>query len=493
MKRCASSFLLSLSTALVVGHNGPAAAGPWIDPGDVVLRNDIQLLADAGLIRAPVTTWPLSWGDIVQDIANNSGMSLGPGEKQALLRLRRAEQIATKTEQIKLRASASLSSEPRTLRTFRGTPRESAEVSVNAAWTGLRFTYRLQVTGVADPEDDRSARADGSYFGVVLGNYMLSFGQMDRWWGPGWEGSLILSTNARPIPAIALRRNFSEPFKTKWLRWMGPWTTSLVWGQLEGGRSVPNARFFGARLNFRPTVNLEIGLARTAQWCGSGRPCGLDTFTDLLLGQDNLGENTVLSDEPGNQLAGVDWRWRVPVRWPVAWYGQVIGEDEAGNLPSRMIGQLGVETWAYNRRFAGVMRGHLEFADTAAEFYKDQVRYDFAYRHNIYLDGYRYRDRSIGHAMDNDGRMISAGVTLDTDSGDQWRGLFRIVDLNRGGTEVNPVAASSLDLMNLELGYTRVLVGGELDIGIGVDRVEDWMTTKDETEFRAHITWQSDL
>ena len=24
----------------------------------------------------------------------------------------------------------------------------------------------------------------------------------DRWWGPGWDGSLILSNNARPIPAI---------------------------------------------------------------------------------------------------------------------------------------------------------------------------------------------------------------------------------------------------------------------------------------------------
>ncbi len=39
----------------------PASADPWIEPGDVRLRHDIELLADAGIIRAPVTTWPVSW------------------------------------------------------------------------------------------------------------------------------------------------------------------------------------------------------------------------------------------------------------------------------------------------------------------------------------------------------------------------------------------------------------------------------------------------
>ncbi len=481
---------LSAVTALL---GSSALAGPWIDPGNAALRNDIQSLADAGVIDGPVTTWPLAWGDIVADLSADVVEDLGPGERQALLRLRRAERLATGSSNYRRYGRIGAASRPQDLRTFEDTPREGVEARAAVEWTGLRFSYRLQATAVSGADDGRNWRADGSYAGVALGNYMVSIGQLERWWGPGHHGSLILGTNSRPIPAVAIRRNFSDPFQTRWLRWMGPWTVSGLWGQLEGGRTVPDARFFGLRLNFRPTPDLEIGLSRTAQWCGEGRPCDAGTFTDLLLGQDNRGENVTLDNEPGNQLAGVDWRWRLPLTTPLAWYGQLIGEDEAGGLPSRMIAQLGLESWGYSQRLNGTWRAHLEFADTAAEFYKDPVRYDYAYEHFIYKDGYRFRGRSIGHSMDNDGRMIGFGASLDTAEGDQWRGLVRIVDLNRGGSRPNPLAAGTLDLVNVELGYTRPMVRGRLDFGVGVDFVEDRVANTDETDLRAHVSWQGEL
>ena len=39
-----------------------------ITPGDMALRHDIQRLADQGIIKGPVTTWPLAWGPIIADI-----------------------------------------------------------------------------------------------------------------------------------------------------------------------------------------------------------------------------------------------------------------------------------------------------------------------------------------------------------------------------------------------------------------------------------------
>ena len=67
-----------------------AAAGPWIEPGDLALRHDIQTLADAGVIRAPVTSWPLSWGDILNDTADfDDAASLSDAESAALTRVRR--------------------------------------------------------------------------------------------------------------------------------------------------------------------------------------------------------------------------------------------------------------------------------------------------------------------------------------------------------------------------------------------------------------------
>ena len=45
--------------ARVAGSPGWRIADPWLAPGDEGLRSDIQLLADAGILRGPVTTWPL--------------------------------------------------------------------------------------------------------------------------------------------------------------------------------------------------------------------------------------------------------------------------------------------------------------------------------------------------------------------------------------------------------------------------------------------------
>ena len=44
-----------------------AHADPWLAPGDEGLRCDIELLADAGILRGPVTTWPISWPDLARD------------------------------------------------------------------------------------------------------------------------------------------------------------------------------------------------------------------------------------------------------------------------------------------------------------------------------------------------------------------------------------------------------------------------------------------
>jgi hypothetical protein len=131
------------------------------------------------------------------------------------------------------------------------------------------------------PYDDGKTRAGGSMIGMVFGNYQIAAGTMDRWWGPGRDGSLILSNNAPPIPALTIDRNLTDAFETKWLGWLGPWDLSVMFGQMESGRAVPDAQFFGLRFGFRPLTSLEIGLSRTAQWCGKGRPCNFDTLVDL--------------------------------------------------------------------------------------------------------------------------------------------------------------------------------------------------------------------
>ena len=80
---------------------------------------------------------------------------------------------------------------------------------------------------------------------------------------------------------------------------------------------------------------------------GEGRPEGFSTWVDAFLSQDNYGANTGnnnRSNEPGNQLAGIDLRWKV-FDAPIALYGQVVGEDEDKFLPNCLMFQYGIEGW----------------------------------------------------------------------------------------------------------------------------------------------------
>jgi hypothetical protein len=440
-----------------------------LPPGDVALRHDIQLLADAGVIRAPVTTWPMPWPDIARDVfrvERLEGALAAP-----LVRVRAAARRSARNGFSGRSVAVAGAEKPTPLRSFADTPREEAEASLAASYLGDRVAAHLQVAVVSDPVDFQQLRADGSYVALNVGNWILSAGAPQRWWGPGWDGSLILSSNARPVPGLAIERKHSDPFRFWLLRWIGPWRASVSMGQLEGSRvAVPDARFFAARVDFRPRPWLEIGLSRTAQWCGEGRPCSLDTFGDLLVGRDNPDASLASERQPGNQMAGYDVRVASPwISLPTALYLQLIGEDEAGMLPSKLLGLAGLELWGDSRW--GEHRLFAEYADSACNFSRRRALFDCAYRNGLYPQGYAYRGRALGHALDGDGRMVSIGAML-VRSGESWVLRARRIELNRGGTEPEPahrLSPAREELRNLELQYNRGFAWGELGVGLGLD------------------------
>jgi hypothetical protein len=265
-----------------------AWAGPNIAAGDLALRHDIQRLADAGVLRGPTTTWPLAWGPILDDLQGADAAELQPAVVSSLTRVRARAQRETGSHRLSLNANVSAAENPTRIRSFQDTPRGEIEVSAGMGWIDDWFSLELNVQGVDSDQDGDEVRVDDSMLGVVLGNWSVSASTQQRWWGPGWDGSLILSNNARPIPSLVIDRLFTDAFESKWLSWIGPWDLSVMFGQMEKERHVPNTRFFGMRVNFRPVPSLEIGISRTAQWCGDGRPCGAGTFADLFLGRDNI-------------------------------------------------------------------------------------------------------------------------------------------------------------------------------------------------------------
>jgi hypothetical protein len=410
----------------------------------------------------------------------------------------RLRAIATEG-QATLGVEVAAAARPTVLRTFTDSPREEGELTAYAAsFLGDRWGGRLELTAVVDPDDDESVRLDGSYAAGKFGNWIVTLGAQDRWWGPGWEGSLILSNNARPVPALALDRAVSLPFESKWLRWIGPWRLTTFMGQMEDDRQdYDKPLLWGMRISARPLEGLELSVDRTAQWCGEGRSCTWDDFWNVFSGNDNAGENVDPEEEPGNQLASYEIRWASPVgNLPYAVYFQHTGESIDNNIPRpyRSLDLLGLETWGAGSSSGASWRAGLEWAQTRCGGTENGEKlWDCAYNNGIFNpDGYRHYGRPLGHAMDGDGQMFSARYVRVDAAARTLSAVARYTKVNEGGIVPDlrhSIAPGPEDWISLDVTYRHPFASGWIEGGLGVDQRDRETSGDSSTLPRAWLRW----
>jgi hypothetical protein len=213
----------------------------------------------------------------------------------------------------------------------------------------------------------------------------------------------------------------------------------------------------------------------------------------VLLGRDNVGDAGITPEnEPGNQMAGFDARWtNMWFGTPVSLYSQLIGEDEAGGFPSRYLAQFGLEG-------SGITRGQTsyrwfaEIAATSCDALKSNVGYGCAYRNDLYPSGYTHYGRIIGHGLDNDGRVVSAGIVVVNPEGNTWNVVTRLGELNRVGQDPNhSVAPQPQDLASIDIEYSFPSKFGTFDIGGGYERREEIASGIETSDTRGFIRWTS--
>jgi len=474
-----------------------AAAGPVAPPGDMQLRHDLQLLNDSGVTNIPLTAWPIALGDVHAALDETDVRPLSGTLKSAFDRVRDRLRWDLESDLVSVRLGLAGATNPRIIRTFEDTPREEGEVRAEMSWIGERFSVNLAASYTENPFDGEEFRPDGTYLGVALGNWMVMAGWQERWWGPGRDGSMILSTNARPRPGVTLQRNNSVPFETKWLSWMGPWTFTTFMDVLDDERHINDAWLFGMRGSFRPPgTGLEIGLSRTAQWCGDGRPCDFKTFTNLLRGFDNLGSDVTLDEEPGNQLGGFDIRWSLPKEIPLALYVQFIGEDNCDGCGPVGAGvrQIGLEHWGQVGQL--MHRTHFEVSESTCrdgQFGAGDARLNCAYEHSIYRTRYRYNGRSLGHSGDGDTLSYSLGSTLVQSAGHSWNVSLRYMEINRVGVpnSRHTLTPTPQELLDAQLSHDRMTRFGRFYAGLGYSRVDDKESSTSSSDVTAFLQWSS--
>jgi Capsule assembly protein Wzi len=473
---------------------GIAHAGGFFDADQDSLRSDVQHLANAGLIDIPITTWPLSVDELNQAVEKlRHEDSLDLTDANALERvLARLDRIDTSSDD-SVMAAGSL--HPTRFREEEDLPRSDGNVGLNGGRSAGRFTAHLEGTFVTPANDGQKFRLDGSYGSFRLGNWLFSAGELPRTYGPSEHDSMILSTNARPIPALAIDRALSTAPASRWLSWIGPWRFDIFLGTLEQNRQdVRSPLFAGARITFKPTRGLEIGLSRTSQFCGEHRRCNFNTFKDLLIGRTNTNAGGITTaTDPGNDEAGFDARWVSPIgNLPYAFYAQMIGEDQQGGVPFKYLGQFGFDTWT-ELNHGGLFLFNLEFAAPTCSFTRKPPIYDCAYRHYIFdKEGYRYKGFVLGSSWEGDAEVVSMNLRWMLQHHDELQIHVRHGTLNKGDLlyPFNIAAPTRRNLNGADFDYRWTHGLNEYRIGAGFDRLRDTDTSTTNTTPTVFAIWR---
>jgi hypothetical protein len=178
---------------------------------------------------------------------------------------------------------------------------------------------------------------DGSYLHHTSGIVTYGVGSIDRHWSFSNNTSLILSQNARPIKSIYLK--LDNKFKYDWMPQEANLSFEAFNGFTEGSLNNTRSMLAGIRAILTPVDGLDLELVQTSQWGGKSYSTGISALGAALLFDTNSGSNSNI-----NKMSGFGISYTIPGKiTPLRIYGQAIGEDEAGNLPSCFSYLAGIE------------------------------------------------------------------------------------------------------------------------------------------------------
>ncbi|WP_394172409.1 capsule assembly Wzi family protein [Thalassotalea litorea] len=502
---------LFIGLALALTSN-LAYSEPWIDTSDVFLRTDIQYLADAGLLNVPTTTFPMMWKDVEVGMKQIDPSLLDESNQASYWSIQAA---LTRNENNHQSIEVNVASDENRFSSFGDPYRDGNFIQGHFSYQGNHWAAKLAPGIYDDERRNDSLRLDDSYLAGFIGNWVISFGMQDRWYGPGWDTSLALTSNARPIPALSLSRASSEPFVMPFVDdWSIPWTVTTYMGQFERERHIPDALLWGFRFNFKLTQALELGLSRTAQWGGEGRPQDASIFWDVLRGHDNCGgegpsqEECRQGKEPGNQLGGYDIRYNLHPTFsvPISLYMQMNAEDGDRKGGLSIFGEerylWGID--AYANVFSTPILLYGEYADTFADNNDGvNVNYgsgvgigDFYYEHKIYKTGLRYQGRVIASPYEGDAKSFVLGVnTLKDVLSGRWQIKLRLLQLNYDNSDGfpdddyrgNTVSKVAEDVVGVNIKYQRTMHRLKLQTGIDFSHSSFLDSIKSQSNLEAFV------
>ena len=454
-------------------------AAPWASPDDILVRHDLQILSDSGILDIPLNTWPIAWGDVAFNLNIQNVSEISPEVLLSLQRIRK-KVIEEQVGGISANAEMKVAKNPDRIMTFFDPVNVKKLVASSSSYmsNNLAMNLKFEKTGTYQLLDE-------SYISLARGNYSITLGSKKNWWGPGWMGSTVLSTNARPIRGLSIERNFSDPFKNSFLSFLGSWDFAFILGDIKNTGLTPQRRFTALRLGIRPMDNLEVGFSKSAIICDKNNGCGFSKLIDGVLGSGDIYDLSTLDYRLSGKFNEI----------PYATYGQI-----SGTSIDKSVGIFGLETWGNfpDRKNFESYRVFTEFSSTTCGIFSGQSKYGCAYQNQEYPSAYHYNGSNIAQPLDGDSMAISFGGILVQDDAQIYKSTLAIGRMNRGSQPGYLFTKNETDFLNFNVGYQFELFWyeiplGSFDVGLGFDIYKDKKSGSSEKEPRVYLAWTNTI
>ncbi|WP_352338923.1 capsule assembly Wzi family protein [Psychrobacter sp. 16-MNA-CIBAN-0192] len=419
---------------------------------DLKLKSELDWLNAQGVTQLSTSTWPLTANEIGRALA---AANVSTTAQQQVLRSVKATIEASTTAGVDAAVGLYVQSDRQQLpQTFADDQMAKQQLTAKIGYTEQQWEARLQANVKNDDLiDDSDISFEGSYLAGTAANQWLIAGQIPAWWGPGNDGSLIRGDASRPVVGVTMQRDEQKAPTSKYLSWVGPWQYQLFGGQLEDYEAVPGTKLFGMRATAEPFPWLGVGASRTFMWGGEGRKQSFSSFFDALTG---IRDNPILGQEdedPANQLAGFDARVSLAslLNVPGSIYGQYVGEDESGGLPSKNMYLAGMDyaSSIYDKPY----QLYAEYADTRTG---GKVQ-GHSYNHLTYKDGYYQQGYPLGHGLGGDAESIAIGGKIWLNKKDFLTAKLQYAQLNQSNRTINQNFLTSDTLKAVDVMWSHQL------------------------------------
>ena len=427
-----------------------AFAGPWLLPGNLAVKSDIDLLADAGLIKAPVMTWPIAWANIGPDLLSPEAKEKLPTEpksvQQAYQRILKLYQQSYQPYKVQTAAYASGSNRLNPFRTFQYQPYADFASGVSADYQMQHVASSLNVSYYHAPNQSYTddVHLDNSYFYLLSENWAFGIDQFNRWWGPGYSDAMILSQNAEPFPAISVQRIQARAFKTKWLHWIGPWSVNSVVsenGSYDTPGIIDKEMFWFTNVSFRPFQSLQFDISRNVLFAGEQRPMSWKKFYYMITFRNSWAKSTE-DQAPGSEEWDIGTKLSLmPIfKIPLEFYQQTLFSDEGGNtwfhlpLPDCTTFLLGADN--VMQFSIGTLKTYFEYEYNLERLYYFWGAQTGSIGSAVVGDTYGgqypyyYFSRLLSSALGSEGIGYTLGMVLNENKGNSDTASVRFLQLN---------------------------------------------------------------